>query len=150
MIFTDIEGLAKYASVHPEFSAVCENAKKFIGTGLEKGKYPINDNVYAAVSYYDSKAPAQDGFENHRNYIDIQCIVSGTEEIHVATKDLVIAKEYVAEKDVEFYKNPESYTTVTLHAGDALVLFPTEAHRPGVMTKKGSEKISKVVFKVRV
>ena len=53
--------------------------------GLQSGKHQIvGDEVFAIINEYETK-PAEGGFyEAHRDYIDLQYMVSGSEMIHLA------------------------------------------------------------------
>lgn len=151
MIITKIEDLKKYENVNENFKTVVENTEKYSDKSLEKGKYVINEKVFAVVNSYDSAEPKPDFFENHRKYIDIQYVVSGSERIFTADAGkLTCSKEYDSENDFELFKTPDEYSVLTVSPGDVAVFFPGEAHLPGVAKTSGAEKICKVIFKVEI
>ena len=91
------------------YYSVSENLKKgFVWlqenelNKLPDGKYLIDgDNVYASIQTYDTKEDAK--YESHREYIDIQYMISGSEKIGVT--DLTNCKtciEYDLDRDLEF------------------------------------------------
>lgn len=118
---------------------------------LEVKRYDIDgDNLYASVSEYVTKNEETTNFEAHRKYIDIQCVISGKEIMHVTP--LADIKEVVTtyddKKDIEFVTvnkmgkfpaTPERF----------FVFFPSDAHRPGI--KDGvNAPVKKVVIKLKV
>ena len=151
MIITRIDKLENYINLNEDFKTVIENTARFSSPDMENGKYKITERVFAVVNSYESAEAKKDFFENHRKYIDIQCVLAGSEEIYTAdAQRLTIDREYDAENDYELYKTPKEFSALVLSAGDCAVFFPGEAHLPGVMKKSGAEKISKLIFKVRV
>lgn len=62
-------------------------------------------NVFVKVSAYNSKNGEETFFETHRNYTDIQLVLSGTENIGSADSAGITEKTpYDKEKDIQFYK----------------------------------------------
>ena len=96
------------------------------------GKYPINDNFYFFVQEYQSNDNPEPKLESHKNYVDIQYIVTGREIINVAnTAELETLVSYDPEKDIAFWKLPEKTMRTVLSAGSYIVLYPKNAHQPG-------------------
>ena len=151
MIFDSIANADLYTSVHPRFQAAFDFIREAITEELAVGKYEIDGkNLYASVQEYDSKAPENAKNEGHRNYIDIQVVVSGTEVIEVEEiGDAICATPYNDEKDVEFYQPAPDACRLVLCAGDFAILYPHDIHRPG-MAYEESEAVKKIVVKVRV
>lgn len=116
---------------------------------ISDGRYEIDGNkIYANVQTYETKDDAK--YEAHRNYIDIQYIVEGSERIGVAHyRDCTVCIEYDKEKDIEFldYKNNDEWQK--LNKGEFLVLFPHDAHKPSINIDK-KEHVKKVVVKVSI
>jgi biofilm protein TabA len=109
-------------------------------------------NVFAMIQSYETRqernAPR---FEAHRKYIDIQFLLSGTELMGWAPLDAVTVTEpYDAEKDILFGNVADDASAFTFFsAGQAIVLFPSDAHAPG-LTKGKPRPVKKVVIKIRV
>jgi biofilm protein TabA len=108
------------------------------------------DNVYALVSQYLTKNEADAKYEAHQKYVDIQYVISGTEQMSIAPqsakKDILTA--YNAANDIEFmtvaegkhYKaTPERF----------FLFFPSDIHRPSVKIGENSQ-VKKVVIKVKI
>jgi YhcH/YjgK/YiaL family protein len=108
------------------------------------------DNLYASVSEYLTKNEDDAQYESHRNYIDIQYVIQGKEQIGIApvSQKEHILEPYNSEKDVELFTvsqganrraSPESF----------FIFFPDDAHRPGL--KDGAnERVKKIVVKLKI
>ena len=113
---------------------------------LPCGRYELEDGIFVNVSEYATKCEGQ--FEAHRRYIDVQCILSGEEKIEVAPADsLRITRDYDEDADILF-GDGEGEACI-LRAGQAIVLLPEEAHKPGLCLDAPAP-VKKAVFKVPV
>lgn len=113
---------------------------------LEDGRHEINENMYVNVQTYETKEDAL--FEAHRDYIDIQYIINGEEKIGVTPySECSEAIPYDKEKDIEFLNGDGEY--YPLHAGEYMILYPEDAHKPSISLKTKST-VRKAVVKVRV
>ena len=111
---------------------------------LSCGRHELFDGVYANVSQYQTQ---EDGvFEAHRKYIDVHYMIGGAERIEVADiRRLRVTKEYDEQADcVLGHAEGKAYT---LQQGQFMVLFPEEAHRPGLRIERTCD-VKKVVLKV--
>lgn len=119
-------------------------------TNMPVGKYQVNDNFYYMVQEYTTKAEADCRLESHKNYIDIQWIISGTERIDcVSVGGLEVKEEYNPDKDVAFWNEPSDMMKCVLTAGSYVVLYPNDAHKPCI-TVEAPEQVRKVVAKVKM
>lgn len=120
---------------------------------LPCGEYEIlGRNVYASIQDYHSKPLSEGKFEAHKNYIDIQYIVQGQEQIGVANLDNLEEKSpYIEEKDIVFLsQNVETKPEfIKIKEKDFIILTPKDAHMPSIAINK-SEYVKKVVVKVHV
>lgn len=115
------------------------------------GKYVVNENFYYVVQEYETKDVSEARYEAHKQYVDIQYILAGKEAIGIApAAELVVEQEYDAETDVMFFEAPEQSALAVLSAGGYVILYPQDAHRPGVKVGEKPAKVRKVVGKVRV
>lgn len=151
MILDTLPNLALYAELSPRLSA----AAVFLAThdlaALPAGRIEIDgDDVYASVSDYDTHDPAPERFEAHREYVDLQLLVSGAERVGVAprTPCQEVVQAYDEGRDIEFVR--AEGTPVPLFAGQFLVLFPHEAHQPGCHPASGPAHVRKIVVKMRI
>ena len=152
MIFDNIKNCKLYYNVNEGFEKAFDFIKKACAEKLPVGKYEIDGkNLYAMVQEYDSKAPENAKFEAHKNYIDIQYIISGTENMQALdVADATPNTEYNAEKDVIFFENTDKATTGLFTNEGFAIFFAHDVHRPGMATEKGSEPIRKIVVKVKI
>ena len=118
---------------------------------LPDGRHAIRgDEVYALVMRAPSKSPADARFESHRDYIDIQYLLSGDETMGVLPiEELTGATPYDSSKDIVFYATPSKYPVLRLPPGHFAVFFPPDGHQP--MCHGGAPgQLHKAVVKVRV
>ena len=116
---------------------------------LEPGKYEVDgDRIYAAISEYDTKTEFV--FEAHKKYMDVQYVVDGHEEIYVNNiENCVVKSEYNAEKDCGFFEG-KAKTVVDMPKGAFCVLFPDDAHAPGIAYDGKVSSVKKIVVKIRI
>lgn len=148
MIFDTLDNYAFYKGLpHNLFAAF----QFLAGTDLNKlpvGRVEVDgDRLYALVQEYETKPVEQGIWEAHRNYIDVQYMVSGCERMGFAHLSTMRLGEYVPEKDFQ----PLSGTgnTVDVFAGAFVVFFPQDGHMPGLCVDI-PQKVKKVVLKVKL
>ncbi len=148
MIVTTIDRLTDYKDI-----PYAEDIKKFIAdfkkTDMQTGRYDIHgDNLFAAVSRYDTQPKEEREFENHRKYIDLQIVLDGKEELYWAPVDtLTMTKDGFSDGgDCSFYKG-EALSSVTLGGDQCTILFENDAHMPNCNYEK-VESVLKIVFKI--
>lgn len=105
--------------------------------------------VYAILSEYDVKTREAAKIEGHREYIDVQYIYEGREQIGYADlREALGAIDYDAEKDIYFCQ-ARKLSLVQLDAGEGAILYPDDLHAPCIGVQPG-EHVKKIVFKVKV
>jgi len=115
---------------------------------LEDGKHVLSDDMYVNVQTYTTKSDAD--FEAHRDYVDIQYMISGEELIGVTNySDCKTTVPYDREKDIEFLSGKGNYTE--MYTGDFMVLYPDDAHKPSISIDRANPaKVRKAVVKVKI
>ncbi|MCM1266250.1 MAG: YhcH/YjgK/YiaL family protein, partial [Candidatus Gastranaerophilales bacterium] len=116
---------------------------------IEDGRYLIDGvDLYINIQSYTTKSDAD--FEAHRDYIDIQYMISGNEKIGVT--DYSTCKttiEYNSEKDIEFLSGNGEY--ISLNAGEFMILYPKDAHKPSISSDVDNPtNVRKAVVKVHI
>ena len=108
-------------------------------------------DVIVRVISYVSRPPEEAKLEAHRDYIDVQMALAGSERIDwFPLAALRSRTPYDPEKDVEFFERPgRAPARVDVLPGTCCVLFPEDAHMPGLQTGEAPGKVKKVVVKVR-
>lgn len=152
MVVTSIfsKDLENFKSIHPRFSEVFEFLKKAVNQGFEDGNYEIDGkNIYAFISSYETKTENEVQFEAHRKYIDIQCVVSGTEVIGFESeKETTLTQDYKDGNDICFYALNENYDKIALKKGEFVIIMTDELHAPCLSVKNKPENVRKIVVKI--
>lgn len=118
---------------------------------LAPGRHDIDgDNLYAAVSEYITKNPEEATYESHRQYVDIQYVVSGKELIGLAPASELkeVLTPYDASKDIEFMTVNDA-AILNAAPGRFFLFFPNDLHCPGMKDGENSP-VKKVVIKVKI
>ena len=118
---------------------------------MEVGKYEVDDDFYFMVQEYTTKHRADAKLEAHEKWIDIQWMLKGTEIIE--TEDiarLTVIEAYDESRDVVFFEKPDVISQTCITPGAFVVLYPQNAHMPGVAVDDNPTPIKKVVAKIRV
>lgn len=120
---------------------------------LPGGRHAIEgDMMYANVDDVETKLFETTKPESHRNYVDIQFMVCGEENMgFFVDKGLVKPVESHPDRDCYFYPN-EAVDEGQIHCpeGYYTVFFPSDIHRPLLAVNDKPIKIRKVVVKVHV
>lgn len=135
MILAELHSAHLYAAVHPAFPRALEFLKHCFTHGAACGRHEIDgDDLYALVMEYTPAEKEAPRFETHNRYIDIQCMLRGSEcQWYLPRKDLQDAGAYNPEKDVTFYSFSGVGSRLVLNPGDLAVYFPEDGHLPGMM-----------------
>ena len=118
---------------------------------IEIGVHVINPRVRAIVSEYETKEQNELGFEAHREFIDIQYLISGEEMICCVPLEYLKEKEaYNEEKDAAFYEEADvKPQELLLGNGYFAILFPQDGHMPQLCVEE-PRAVKKVVVKVKI
>lgn len=109
-----------------------------------------SEGVSGRVLNMDLKPVAESFPETHIDFIDVQVWLSGEEGIGYTAKDPRHSIHHAEpDHDIYFWNAPEGEQFLTAHAGDIMVFFPDDLHRPGILTPN-SKFARKVVVKVPV
>lgn len=148
MIIDSLENMSIYDNIP-------QNVINFVKTltpETEIGRYEIDKNSYANIDVYETKNLKDCKFEAHKNYIDIQMLLSGIEELdYTPVKDLIVSEKYDEKRDIMFFENPDRISdSVILEVGKFALIYPHEAHRPQVAFNANSKTVKKVVIKIHI
>ena len=131
MIYDKLDNLETYAPISERLAKGLQLLRTTDFSAMEDGKYEVDGkSLFFMLQSYDSK-PVNDRPEAHRKYIDIQYLLKGEEYIGVAPLS-EMAEEVSAnpDGDIWFYHGP--VTNVKIGNGKFAVLFPQDAHAPGI------------------
>lgn len=148
MIVDNIKNYGLYAHLSEKIS----KAFNFIVSNdlkqMELGTYEIEgDDIFAMLQEYDTKEEHDCKLEGHYKYIDLQYMVTGSEQMGFSPLSTQIPTEINEEKDYAFYA--EKGTLLTMTEGMFAVFYPHDLHMPCVKSEAIS-KIRKVVVKIGV
>ncbi|MDW5502068.1 YhcH/YjgK/YiaL family protein [Pseudomonas lundensis] len=119
-------------------------------SALPAGRYqdPVTGYVVQVLDLH-TQQPSDLRPEIHRQNVDVQFLVSGTELIGVAADrgDNVIHQELLALRDIIFYQDVADESWLTMKPGNFAVFFPQDVHRPACINQQPSA-IRKVVVKI--
>lgn len=141
----------KNANIYYNLSPLMETAFKFLETTdfsqYEKGSYEIKGrDIYMNVEEYTTRVSSN--VEAHKKYIDIQFMISGEENMGVASLDeLTVSEEYDDQRDVAFYKG--DVQKILVKENEFIVFFPTDAHLPCQVVDE-SRHVKKVIVKIKM
>lgn len=149
MIIDNLNNSHQYRETHKGFAESFDFLKKAVEENLPVGRYEIDsDRVFAFIQEYTSKT--ESSFEAHKNYIDIQFIVEGTEVIYASDiSSLAVKEEYSAERDIMFLEDCEKASKAVLQKGEYGIFFSWDAHKPGLCYEGNPGNVKKIVVKVR-
>lgn len=146
MVVDKLENIEKYASLNPLFAQAIDFLKSHDLMALEVGKTELKGkDLLVNVAQTKPKTKEDAKLETHKDFIDIQIPLSGTEIMgYTAADDCVPATPYNAEKDIAFFEGlAESY--IEVKPGMFAIFFPQDGHAPGI-TPDG---VKKVIVKVK-
>ena|ERR1700754_1241661 len=150
MITSTLSQLHWHKVISPNFEKAIQYTLSTDFTSMTTGKYQIDgDDIFAIVNEYTTKPLSECNSESHRDYADIQIIISGAERFgYTPLLDQPATVPYDPERDVALYDIPEEELNyITLRAGQFIIFFPTDIHQPEVFLHQ-PDVVKKVVVKV--
>lgn len=150
MIYDSLNHISAYAGTHPGVYRGLKLLAETDFSQMEDGRYEVDgDQLFYSLQSYQSK-PINDAPEAHREYIDIQCVLSGAEEMTVSPLEEMTEEVLPRpEGDIRLYHGPVR-SRVELVPGMFAVLFPGDAHAPGIAVGGTPAPCRKAVVKVKV
>ena len=146
MVIDDLKNAALYMGMHPRMKDAFHYLQKTDFSKIEPGRYEIDGaNLFALIQHYDPKPREKARWEAHRKYIDVQYVFSGAELFGYAPLGRLNPVAYDEAKDFHELKGDGDFFYVP--AGMFLILFPQDAHMPGI-SGPGSQPVKKIVVKI--
>lgn len=98
---------------------------------------------------YEPQEKAAPFYETHDLYLDIQCMVIGSEyQWYIPRDELAEIAPYAPEKDITKYEFNGQGSRLDVGEGCFALYSPQDGHLPG-MKKPGVDKCKRVVVKVK-
>ncbi len=148
MILDHIKNLNNYKFLSDPLIRALEIIRDTDFSVLEDKTYEVEGrDLFFFIQSYETKT-VNDTPEAHRQYIDIQYIICGKEQIGIAQLDTAEEIEARHQNDIWFYHCPMDLITVS--EGMFAVFFPNDAHAPCISPSAEPNSVRKCVFKVRL
>lgn len=149
MILDQLQHRSIYAGLPPRLLRALDFLAATDLPALSAGYHEIDgSNLYAIVQDYDTRPEEGCVWEAHRRYCDVQYVASGVERIgHAPLHRMHVRTPYDETRDVLLLSGDGDL--LTLHAGAFMILWPHDAHMPGV-AHAAPARVRKVVLKVAI
>jgi YhcH/YjgK/YiaL family protein len=147
MIFDTLDNYTRYAGLGNNLPAALKYLAETDFTLVEPGRVELGGGMYVLVQEYTTKPVSQGRWEAHKNYIDVQYLLSGRERLDFANIRTMRLKEYNPDKDFQVLTGIGH--SLTLFPGSFVILHPEDAHIPGLVAGH-PEAVKKVVVKVKI
>lgn len=152
MIYDVFDNMTLYCREGDALYRAIDYARHFDSSSAD-GIYEIEGrDIYARVLSYETEPAAKRRFEAHRDYLDVQVVLTGCERIDVslATEhELDELEPYDPEKDVVFYGGLGGDISMKMVPGRFALLYPDDVHRPNC-DMEGASHVKKICVKVRL
>lgn len=145
MIFsTDLNQIALVSPAAVAFIAEHDLA------ALACGRHDLGEGDFVNVMEYTTKLRQDACYETHRDYVDIQVVIRGAEQIEVAPVDVLeVTSPYDGDGDCALYSGAHGGERFLMTPGRWCLVMPKDAHMPGVSIDDAPAPVKKAVFKVR-
>lgn len=149
MILGKVTELNVQSGIAPQLLAIIKQALALRPETLSAGRHEIDgDDIFMNVMTFETAEPESKRYEQHREYLDIQVLLSGQERIDFGPLGAAIAPDIYHEDDDYLLCDAVSpLQTLHLQPGMFAIFLPGEPHKPGCNSET-AQAISKVVIKV--
>ncbi|MDO5400050.1 MAG: YhcH/YjgK/YiaL family protein [Eubacteriales bacterium] len=146
MIICPFSDLSRYIPVIPGLEEAMAAVSAI--TDFTPRTVPLSGGNRINIGSFTTKDAREGTIEAHRNYLDIQYVVSGEETMGWAPlAALTPDGAFNTGSDIGFYKGGVEFTRIP--AGICYVVFPEDAHMPTVYLDKPHD-VTKLVIKLKV
>jgi len=149
MIYVKMRHLGRYRGICPALDTAIGYLEQADLSALRPGRNEVDgDNVFINRFDYTTVPESQAAWEGHTRYGDIHIMISGRERIGVS--DAGELKNTVFQENNDFlgFEGPVR-TWYAMEEGDALIVFPEDAHMVKVALEN-CEPVSRAVVKFRL
>jgi biofilm protein TabA len=150
MIHDRIQSLKRYAV--PKTDAILKFIAEHDCVNLPDGEMEIEGReLFVRIMSYTPKPAAENRFEHHRHYADVQYVILGAEIMQTTSnQNLEPLTEYDSKGDYQFFKAPAKISSFLVKTGECAIFYPTEAHRTTCLHENHQGHVKKLVFKVKI
>lgn len=115
------------------------------------GKYEIDgESAWVMVIEGNTRPAAEALPEYHEKYLDVQIVLTGQEGMAFSLRPphTEVMEDKLVESDIAFIKTPDDETMLTMNAGDFIIFYPGEVHKPLCMLNDNVSSVKKAVIKI--
>lgn len=148
MVIDRLENAERYCALHPLFVRAFEMLRGAELHGLSPGRHEIDgDRLYVVIARSEGQTQEKAALEAHRQYIDIQFVIEGSDAIgwKPVRECSAVTLPYDSAKDVELYGD-KPLCWSPLAGRTFAVYFPGDAHAP----LGGVGHLHRAIVKVKV
>ncbi|HOY66030.1 MAG TPA: YhcH/YjgK/YiaL family protein [Candidatus Ozemobacteraceae bacterium] len=147
MIVTGLQSLARYDGCLPALA----RARAWLGArdlaSLAVGRHEIDgERLFVTVSDYTTKRPGEGFWEAHRRYVDVQLVASGRERFGFGRLGEMRLESHDDARDLSVLSGEGEFFTLAPEM--AVILFPEDAHMPGMALDGNPGPVRKIVVKI--
>lgn len=149
MIIDKIENASLYYGLGERFQLALEWLAAVDPASMPSGqKVEIKgDELYATRFDVETKLPADCKLECHKDYADIQFVVSGTEGMGYSLPDAPLEQLSEYTPDIQFFTT--DWDTLTIRPGTFYIVWPQDLHAPRVALEAPGP-VTVIVAKVKL
>ena len=153
MIFGKLEDIRAQIVPLPQILMAVDYVKHLNFKSIEDGQYKLPETRHEVIiqSFMPAKFPDRIMVEGHIKFIDFYYIINGSEVIGtIPARDLADKTEYNQDLDVWTCDVArEKLSMLKLNQGDAIILFPEDAHAPQLIDREPT-MTRKVIIKIEI
>ena len=147
MIRDTLEALAQYKGIHPRLDRCIDFILSRDPASLPEGRTDIEgDGLYVTVSRGRLRAAGEAPWEIHARYLDLQLGLDGGETVLCAPKGSLDGWGPWLENDIAFTDDPARGAALPLDTGTFVILFPSDANKPGIGEGRGHKAVFKILW----
>ena len=131
MIYDHFSNLERYRNLSPSIY----RALRFLADAkpdIAVGRHSLGETDYVNIMDYETLRVNPVGYETHRQYIDIQYCITGSELVAIRQADTIqVTTPYNDQRDLTLHADDGAWRTeLKIGNGYFLILFPNDAHMP--------------------
>lgn len=147
MIYGKLADAKHYKGIHPRLDrALGLLTADFLQTVGTERQSLEGDALYVTRFDVHTSTDEERLFEYHRRYLDIFTLTAGCERVDIAAPENLSVME---QRGDYWGCRGKAEQHVILEPGSFLVLFPGDAHRPGMAASEPAS-VSRIVFKILI
>jgi len=149
MIIDSILNSNTYRTLNSSISSALKFLQENPVHEWEPGRYEVGiPGMFILIQHYITHSVDDGYWEAHREYIDLQYMMEGSEKVGFANIfDLEITQDFLDENDYMVLTGEGDY--FTLKQGNFAVFFPQDAHKPSIAFD-AQKLVKKAVVKIRI